>query len=140
MSNTPTQRQLRVGEQLRHIIAQTLQRGNFDNAMLFDKAGQITIAEVRVSPDMKHATAYTSLITGDDLKTVLAALNESAYTFQQDINRQIKMKFTPKVRFVLDDRFDKAGRIEDILRKLPPAISDTNIDAEADTDTEVDSE
>lgn len=138
MSNTPTQRQLRVGEQLRHIIVQTLQRGNFDNVILFDKAGQITIAEVRVSPDMKHATAYTSLITGDDLKTVLAALNESAYTFQQDINRQIKMKFTPKVRFVLDDRFDKAGRIEDILRKLPPAISDTNSEAEADT--EVDSE
>ncbi len=125
MSNIPSQRQLRVGEQLRHVIAQTLQRGNFDNPVLFDKAGQITIAEVRVSPDMKHATAFTSLITGDDLKPVLEALNDSAYTFQQDINRQIKMKFTPKVRFVVDDRFDKAGRIEDILRNLPKAVSDS---------------
>lgn len=125
MSNIPSQRQLRVGEQLRHIIAETLLRGNFDNAMLFDKAGQITIAEVRVSPDMKHATAYTSLMTGEDLKPVLAALNDSAHTFQQDINRQIKMKFTPKVRFVVDDRFDKAGRIEDILRKLPKSATDS---------------
>ncbi len=124
-TNIPSQRQLRVGEQLRHIIAETLQRGNFDDPALFDKAGQITIAEVRVSPDMKHATAYTSLITGQDLQPVLAALNDSAYMFQQDINKKIKMKFTPKVRFVIDDRFDKAGRIEDILRNLPKSADDS---------------
>ncbi len=125
MSNAlPSQRQLRVGEQLRHIIAETLQRGNFDDPMLFNQAGQITIAEVRVSPDMKHATAYTSLITDQDLKPVLVALNDSAYTFQQDINKKIKMKFTPKIRFVVDDRFDKAGRIEDILRNLPKSAED----------------
>lgn len=123
-NNLPSQRQLRVGEQLRHIIAETLQRGNFDDPGLFDNAGQITIAEVRVSPDMKHATAYTSLITTQDIAPVLAALNESAHTFQQDINKKIKMKFTPKVRFVIDDRFDKAGRIEDILRNIPKS-SDT---------------
>ncbi len=101
-NNLPSQRQLRVGEQLRNIIAETLQRGNFDDPTLFDKAGQITIAEVRVSPDMKHATAYTSLITGQDLKPVLVALHDSAYTFQQDINKKIKMKFTPKIRFVVN--------------------------------------
>lgn len=126
MSNTlPSQRQLRVGEQLRHIIADTLQRGNFTDPMLFDKAGQITIAEVRVSPDMKHATAYTSLITAQDISPVLAALNDSAHAFQQDINKKIKMKFTPKIRFVIDDRFDKAGRIEDILRNLPKSADDS---------------
>lgn len=121
----PSQRQLRVGEQLRHIIAETLQRGNFDDPLLFDKAGQITIAEVRVSPDMKHATAYTSLITAQDITPVLSALNDSAHAFQQDINKKIKMKFTPKVRFVIDDRFDKAGRIEDILRNLPKSSADS---------------
>lgn len=126
MSNTlPSQRQLRVGEQLRHIIADTLQRGNFTDPMLFDKAGQITIAEVRVSPDMKHATAYTSLITAQDISLVLAALNDSAHAFQQDINKKIKMKFTPKIRFVIDDRFDKAGRIEGILRNLPKSADDS---------------
>jgi ribosome-binding factor A len=126
MSNTlPSQRQLRVGEQLRHIIADTLQRGNFTDPMLFDKAGQITIAEVRVSPDMKHATAYTSLITAQDISPVLAALNDSAHAFQQDINKKIKMKFTPKIRFVIDDRFDKAGRIEGILRNLPKPADDS---------------
>ena len=126
MSTTlPSQRQLRVGEQLRHIIADTLQRGNFTDPMLFDKAGQITIAEVRVSPDMKHATAYTSLITAQDISPVLAALNDSAHAFQQDINKKIKMKFTPKIRFVIDDRFDKAGRIEGILRNLPKPADDS---------------
>ncbi|QQG35520.1 MAG: 30S ribosome-binding factor RbfA [Micavibrio aeruginosavorus] len=124
MTTTPSQRQLRVGEQLRHIIAQTLQRGKFSDPLLFDKTGQITVAEVRVSPDMKHATAYTSMITGQDIDLVLAALNETAHMFQQDINRQIKMKFTPKVRFVVDDRFDKAGRIEDILRNLPKSSAE----------------
>ena len=121
MSNAlPSQRQLRVGEQLRHIIAETLQRGNFDDPSLFDKAGQITIAEVRVSPDMKHATAYVSMISTQDIAPVLEVLNACAYTFQQDI----KMKFTPKVRFVIDDRFDKAGRIEQILRNLPTSSSE----------------
>lgn len=125
MSNAlPSQRQLRVGEQLRHIIAETLQRGNFDDPSLFDKAGQITIAEVRVSPDMKHATAYVSMISTQDIAPVLEVLNACAYTFQQDINQKIKMKFTPKVRFVIDDRFDKAGRIEQILRNLPTSSSE----------------
>lgn len=120
-NNLPSQRQLRVGEQLRHIIAETLQRGSFANPVLFNSAGQITIAEVRVSPDMKHATAYTSMLSSQDIAPVLTALNESAHTFQQDINKKIKMKFTPKVRFVADDRFDKAGRIEDILINLNKA-------------------
>lgn len=125
-SALPSQRQLRVGEQLRHIIAETLQRGSFDDPLLFSVSGQITIAEVRVSPDMKHATAYTSLITDQDISPVLEALNDSAYTFQQDINKKIKMKFTPKVRFVVDDRFDKAGRIEDILRNIPKSATDAD--------------
>ena len=118
-TNQPTQRQLRVGEQLRHIIAETLQRGSFADPILFDSAAQITVAEVQVSPDMKQATAFVSTLDNDKIKPVLGALNECAYTFQQDINQKIKMKFTPKVRFVLDNRFDKAGRIEDILRHLP---------------------
>jgi ribosome-binding factor A len=125
MSTTlPSQRQLRVGEQLRHIIAETLQRGSFADPVLFKTAEQVTIAEVRVSPDMKHATAYVTAITIEDLAPVLAALNDAAYTFQQDINKKIKMKFTPKVRFVVDNRFDKAGRIEDILRNLPKSSAE----------------
>ena len=119
MTNPPTQRQLRVGEQLRHIIAETLQRGSFANPVLMMSASQITVAEVQVSPDMKNATAFVSTLDNGKIKPVLVALNECAYTFQHDINEKIKMKFTPKVRFILDNRFDKAGRIESILRKLP---------------------
>lgn len=121
-NNQPTQRQLRVGEQLRHIIAETLQRGSFSDPVLLTSASQITVAEVQVSPDMKHATAFVSTLDNGKIKPVLAALNECAYTFQNDINQKIKMKFTPKVRFILDNRFDKAGRIESILRKLPKSI------------------
>ena len=119
VNNAPTQRQLRVGEQLRHIIAETLQRGSFADPILLTSASQVTVAEVQVSPDMKHATAFVSTLDNDNIKPVLAALNECAYTFQSDINQKIKMKFTPKVRFILDNRFDKAGRIESILRNLP---------------------
>lgn len=124
MTNAPTQRQLRVGEQLRHIIAETLLRGSFAEPILFKTAEQVTIPEVRVSPDMKHATAYVTAITIEDIAPVLDALNNSAYTFQQEINKKIKMKFTPKVRFVIDNRFDKAGRIEDILRNIPKSSAE----------------
>lgn len=117
-TNQPTQRQLRVGEQLRHIIAETLQRGSFADPVLLNSSSQITVAEVQVSPDMKHATAFVSTLENDRIDPVLTALNECAYTFQHDINQKIKMKFTPKVRFILDNRFDKAGRIEQILRDI----------------------
>lgn len=118
-THLPSQRQLRVSEQLRHILAETLQRGSFADPLLFDKSGHITVAEVRVSPDMRHATAFISMLAAQDIDPVLKALNESAHVFQHDINQKIKMKFTPKVRFVIDDRFDKAGRIENILRNIP---------------------
>lgn len=123
-THLPSQRQLRVSEQLRHIMAETLQRGSFNNPLLFEKASQITVAEVRVSPDMKHATAYISMLAVDDIAPVLKVLNESAHIFQHDINGKMKMKFTPKVKFVIDDRFDKAGRIEDILRNLPKSAEE----------------
>lgn len=120
MSNTPgpSQRQLRVGEQLRHIIIETLQRGNFRNEALFGTAGLVTVSEVRPSPDLKNATAYVSILGGGDLKEVIAALNDVAPFFQKEINHKLKLKFTPRVRFVADHSFDEAQKIENILRTI----------------------
>lgn len=112
----PSQRQLRVGEQLRHIISETMRRGHFRNASLFDSG--ITVTEVRVSPDLRHATAYVLSLGGDKMEEILPALNEETHVFQKDIARQIQTKFTPRVRFVKDVSFDQAQKIEDLLRSV----------------------
>ena len=114
-SKEPSQRQLRVGEQIRHIIAETMARGHFHTEALMD-AGRITVAEVRVSPDLKQAKAYVMSLGGADMETILPALNDEAHVFQKEIGRQQKMKFTPKVRFVRDESFDEAQKIDELLR------------------------
>ncbi len=116
-SKEPSQRQLRVGEQLRHIIAETMQRGHFHDAALVD-AGRITVTEVRVSPDLKHARAYVMALGGEDMESVLPALNAEAHIFQKEINRQSSLKFTPKIHFARDETFDQAEKIENLLRGL----------------------
>ena len=113
----PSQRQLRVGEQLRHIIAETLQRGHFHDEALMD-AGKITVTEVRVSPDLKQATAYVLALGGENMDHILPALNEAAPVFQKDFNRKSQLKFTPKLRFRIDDSFENATRLDSILSNL----------------------
>ncbi|MCC7305158.1 MAG: 30S ribosome-binding factor RbfA [Alphaproteobacteria bacterium] len=113
----PSQRQLRVGEQIRHIIAETLQRGHFHDEILMD-AGRITVTQVRISPDLKHATAYVMSLGGENMDRILPALNEAAPVFQKDIAKQGGLRFTPKVRFSSDDSFDEARRIEEILHDI----------------------
>lgn len=114
----PSQRQLRVGEQLRHILVETLQRGHFQDERLFHNARNLTISEVRPSPDLKNATAYVSILGGGDIKDLLHALNDSAGYFQKEAGRQLQMKFTPRLRFVEDESFANAEKIENILRQI----------------------
>jgi ribosome-binding factor A len=113
----PSQRQLRVGEQIRHIIAETMHRGHFHNEALLD-AGRITVAEVRATPDLKMATVYVMSLGGEDMDNIVPALNKEAHIFQKEINRQSGLKFTPKVRFVRDESFDEAARIDELLRGM----------------------
>ncbi|MCB1682824.1 MAG: 30S ribosome-binding factor RbfA [Alphaproteobacteria bacterium] len=112
----PSQRQLRVGEQIRHILSETLQRGHFHSEILIQEAGRVTITEVRPSPDLKHARAYVMTLGGKQVEAILNALNDEAHTFQKEIGRKSNLKFTPKIRFVTDDSFDQAQRIEELLR------------------------
>jgi len=114
----PSQRQLRVGEQLRHMIAETLQQGHFDHHALLDHASTVTVSEVRVSPDLKNATAYVMSLGGKNMDEILPALNEASFYFQREINNKSGLKFTPKINFVVDHSFEEAQRIESILETL----------------------
>lgn len=114
-----TQRQLRVGEQIRHTLSETLQRGHFHDAVLIDEAPNVSVSEVRVSPDLKRATAYVITLGGKGMDEILPALNEAAPYFQKEINRQLNLKFTPRVSFVIDHSFEEAQKIERILDSLP---------------------
>lgn len=116
-TNHPSQRQLRVAEQIRHIIGETLLRGDFYDPALSD-AGKVTVTEVRISPDLKHATAYVIPLGGAGMDGLIPALNEAAPVFQKEIGKQAGLKFTPRVQFRIDDSFDNAQRLEGILNKL----------------------
>jgi ribosome-binding factor A len=116
-SNEPSQRQLRVGEQLKHLIAETLQRGHFHEAALLDIAG-ITVTEVRATPDLKQATAYVMSLGGEKMGSVLEALNRSSKVFQKDINRHSNLKFTPRITFKYDETYGEAQRIEELLHEI----------------------
>lgn len=124
-AKAPSQRQLRVGEQIRHIVSEVMQRGLFHKDGLLS-ANHITVSEVRTSPDLKNATAYVIGHGDKNMDSILKALNEESHIFQKEINRQSNLKFTPKIRFVVDHSFEQAQRIEDILKEvsLPPDQED----------------
>ena len=122
-SNEPSQRQLRVAEQLRHTISETLQRGNFHDQLLIDSAHEVTVSEVRVSPDLKKATAYVISLGGRDMEEFLPALNDSASFFQKEIGAKLNLRFTPRLNFKVDHSFEEAQRIEKILDSLPETRS-----------------
>lgn len=115
----PSQRQLRVGEQLKHIIAETLQRGHFHHEELLNTS-HITVTEVRASPDLKNATAYIVSLGGQSMERIIPALNDEARVFQKDIGRQSSMKFTPRVKFKEDYAFEEGQKIENLLRDIGP--------------------
>ncbi len=115
-STGPSQRQLRVGEQVRHAIVEVLQRGKFDDIALIDASHDVTVSEVRVSPDLKNGTAYVMTLGGAHMDAVLPALNEAAFYFQKEIGRRLQLKFTPRLKFVRDTSFDEAQKINALLK------------------------
>ena len=117
-NSEPSQRQRRVGEQIRHVISETLQRGHFESELLFNKANTISVSEVLPSPDLKHARAFVISFKGDNLEELVEELNNHAHVFQKEIARGTNLKFTPKIKFLIDTSFDEAQHIEDILRDV----------------------
>lgn len=125
----PSQRQLRVGEHIRHVIAESLQRGHFHDEILLDDAGKITVTEVRMSPDLRHATAYVMPLGGEGKQDIIPALNNNASIFQKDINAKSDLKFTPKVIFKEDDSFENAQRLDSILSNIHYSDQDNEDDS-----------
>lgn len=123
----PSQRQLRVGEQLKHIIAEVLQRGDIHNAAVTG-AGHISVTEVRPSPDLRNATAYVISLGGANMEEIVDALNNESRVFQKEISRQSTMKFTPRVKFKEDYAFEEGQKIESLLRDIGPIPENSDED------------
>ncbi len=109
----PTQRQLRVGETIRRALADALMRGELHEPELDGVA--ITVGEVRCSPDLKIATAFVLPLGGRDAERVLAALDRAKGELRRQVTRAVRLKFSPELRFKLDETFD---RIDDTRRML----------------------
>jgi len=126
----PSQRQLRVGEELRHVLAEILGRGELHDPALAGRS--ITVSEVRPSPDMRHATAFVMPLGGaGDAAEIVAALNHAAHFLTHEVGRRITMKYTPVLHFELDRVFDEAQHIEELLRQ-PRVARDLAKDAADD--------
>ena len=113
-----SQRQLRVGETVRHAVADILAQGIVHDADL--EGHIITVPEVRMSPDLKLATIYVMPLGGRDTEIVIAALERSKKFLRGEVARRVNLKFAPDIRIRVDDRFDEAERIEKLLRT--PAV------------------
>ena len=117
-----TQRQLRVGELVRHKVAEMLARGEIHDDTLAEHV--ITIPEVRLSPDMKLATIFIMPLGGEDAKPVLAALDRHKRFIRGEVAEAVNLKFAPEIRFKFDDTYDEANRIDALLNS-PKVRQDT---------------
>jgi ribosome-binding factor A len=109
----PSQRALRVGEVIRHALAEILARGEVNDEILAHHI--ITIPEVRMSPDMRLATAYVMPLGGRDVGPVLEALERHRRFIKGEIARRINLRYAPDIRFRQDQTFEEASRIEALL-------------------------
>ena len=112
---SPTQRQLRVGEELRHLLAGILARHELRDPALHDAT--VTVTEVRISPDLKNATAFVMPLGGAHVPEVLAALHRGAGFMRGLIAREMDLRYVPALHFAFDTTFDHASRIDALLHR-----------------------
>lgn len=110
----PSQRQLRVGEVIRHALAETLQRGEVADPDL--QGLSVTVPEVRVTPDLKRAVVQVLPLGGRGGDAAVAALMRHRRFLRGALARRVELKYVPELEFALDQRFDEAERIDEILR------------------------
>jgi ribosome-binding factor A len=113
-SSSPSQRQHRVAELVRQALSDILLRGDVHDEAL--QAHSVTIPEVRMSPDLKLASAYVMPLGGRDEEMVLKALRRHTAFLRREVARRVNLKFAPNLRFFLDTTFDEAQRIDALLR------------------------
>ena len=110
----PSQRALRVGELVRHTMAEMLTRGDVHDPVI--ETHLITVPEVRMSADLKLATIYVMPLGGRDEKAVVEALERNRRYLRGEIAKRVNLKFAPDIRFRIDERFDEAARIDKLLQ------------------------
>jgi ribosome-binding factor A len=114
----PSQRQLRVGELIRHALSDMLTRGEVHDPVL--EGHLITVPEVRMTADLRLATIYVMPLGGRNIDAVIDALDRNKRFLRGEIAQRVNLKFAPEIRFRVDERFDEAERIEKLLRT--PAV------------------
>jgi ribosome-binding factor A len=129
---TKSVRLLRVGEQMRHILAEILMRGDVHDDVLASHS--VSVTEVRMSPDLKHATVFVKSLLGEDEEAVLKALRTNTAYLQREVARRVQLKFAAKLKFLADESFDEGSHIDRLLRD-PKVAQDLAPDAEPDAET-----
>lgn len=127
-SETQSIRTLRVGEQVRHVLSEILQRGDVHDETLASHL--VSITEVRMSPDLRHATVFVKPLLGKDEEAVLKALRTNTAFLQREVARRVKMKYAAKLKFLADESFDEGSHIDTLLRD-PKVARDLDGEPEA---------
>ena len=115
-NTTKSQRQLRVGEELRHLISNALHRETFYDAVL--ESNNITVTEVNVSPDLKNAKVFIMPLGGENKIEVLESLNRIKGYIQKLISSEIQLRQIPRLSFVIDTTFEYANKIDNIIKNI----------------------
>ncbi|UYY56887.1 30S ribosome-binding factor RbfA [Sphingomonas sp. S2-65] len=113
-TETRSVRLLKVGEQVRHILSEILQRGDVHDDVLAKH--MVSVTEVRMSPDLRHATAFVKPLLGKDEEAVLKALRTNTAYLQREVAARVKMKYAAKLKFLADESFDEGSHIDKLLR------------------------
>lgn len=115
-SKPPSQRQLKVGEEMRHILSSIFLQENFAGTPI--DGVSVTVSEVRISPDLKNASAYVSPLGGEMTKEFIPFLNEIAPHLRHMLGQKLTLRYTPKIFFKLDHSFDEAHRMEKLFESV----------------------
>lgn len=107
-------RLLKVGEQVRHVLSEILQRGDVHDETL--ARHMVSVTEVRMSPDLRHATVFVKPLLGKDEDAVLKALRTNTAYLQREVATRVKMKYAARLKFLPDESFDEGSHIDALLR------------------------
>jgi ribosome-binding factor A len=127
---TRSVRLLRVGEQVRHILSEILARGDVHDETL-DKH-LVSVTEVRMSPDLRHATVFVKPLLGQQEDVVIKALRTNTAYLQREVATRVKMKYAAKLKFLADDSFDEGTHIDKLLKapKVAQDLSSADVESE----------
>jgi ribosome-binding factor A len=107
-------RTLRVGEQVRHVLSEILMRGDVHDDVL--AAHPVSVTEVRMSPDLRHATVFVKPLLGENEDAVLKALRTNTAYLQREVAARVRQKYAAKIKFLVDESFDEGTHVDQLLR------------------------